>query len=778
MNQVETKHTGEQLAFVNLFKSKNLIVEIPIIQRDYAQGRKNKSRIRDKFLNSLFESLESDVNIDLDFVYGSISEEIDGLNKFIPLDGQQRLTTLFLLHWFLAHKDSQIELLNDLLLKEKKSRFTYKTRTSSTEFCDALVFNDFNLHNLLVGDEYQNSRLSETIRNSTWYFLSWDNDPTVKGMLVMLDAIHLKFQNSNGFFDKLLDDNKPVITFQFLNLKHLKMTDDLYIKMNARGKELTSFENFKAQFEGFLEKAFPDRVHCFSQKIDGDWSDLFWDMAVNHPEKPSYEIDNHILKYIQYITEMLFHRGNTTEFTEFDFNNFSIVEEVYRNETNLLFLTHSFELFTYPTGKEYRSNIDAFFKNVFSFEFEEGKVSLFDKNVNLFEKLIYSSSDIDHQDKLLLFAILHYLIEKEETELKVSDNLKDYVRVCRNFILKINQKGNSKKKNEFVPNIRASSYSSILIALATMFDKTDVYLALPNKETLISQRRDNFSDEIFKAKCINGDANFKKLIHKLEDHIHLKGDIHNFNLSQANIKSFAALVSNFYDVFANVEDGLIIRSLLSIGDYSVKIGNCYFGELRFFGNRDKWNRVLVDKENSTKLQGIFLKYFEDINDLGDIQLNEKLEILIQKGIDVSERPEWEKLFLKYPLITKSETSIYSFNHTKYEIELLSGTSLRSLHINSFIKAVIESKKVTSELSKSACWSKDTYPSMILVKGSIYMFQYNDYWHIHAKSEDMSELIDLFDLQQIEKDNEYKLYSSKDKDFVEIAIDFINQFYEL
>ena len=67
---------------------------IPIIQRDYAQGRKGTdvTRIRERFLDSLYKAV-TEKPITLDFVYGDIDSE----GNMTPLDGQQRLTTLFLL---------------------------------------------------------------------------------------------------------------------------------------------------------------------------------------------------------------------------------------------------------------------------------------------------------------------------------------------------------------------------------------------------------------------------------------------------------------------------------------------------------------------------------------------------------------------------------------------------------------------------------------------------------------------------------------------------------
>ena len=40
------------------------------------------------------------------------------------------------------------------------------------------------------------------------------------------------------------------------------LNDDLYIKMNSRGKPLTEFENFKARFQGLIAKS------CAKDKVD------------------------------------------------------------------------------------------------------------------------------------------------------------------------------------------------------------------------------------------------------------------------------------------------------------------------------------------------------------------------------------------------------------------------------------------------------------------------------------------------------------------------------
>lgn len=248
----DVQYQGKITNFWELLKEHNIV--IPIIQRDYAQGRKDKEEIRDNFLNALFQSINTDTPIKLDFIYGSVE---DGDSQ--PLDGQQRLTTLFLLHWYAAVKS---QLLNKDIMNVLK-KFTYETRISSREFCNTLVLNPIQITKTIV--------LSSQIVDSAWFFLSWKKDPTIDAMLRTLNDIHKYFFDIENLWEKLTSDAN-LISFYHIELEDIGLTDDLYIKMNARGKLLSSFENFKASFQKRIndnkwdkEKEFQD---TFAFKID------------------------------------------------------------------------------------------------------------------------------------------------------------------------------------------------------------------------------------------------------------------------------------------------------------------------------------------------------------------------------------------------------------------------------------------------------------------------------------------------------------------------------
>ena len=188
--------------------------------------------------------------------------------KLVPLDGQQRLTTLFLLHWYAAKRENipagQWEVLK---------KFSYATRPSARRFCEQLL--------VFVPDFYTEKSLSEQICNEAWFPMAWNDDPTVEGMLRMLDTIHHTFAGTIHLWKALTEDRK--ITFYFKKLEDMDITDDIYIKMNSRGKPLTDFEHFKAEFtEAIRETIGNDTI---SHKIDVTWTNMLW----------PYRSDNNII---------------------------------------------------------------------------------------------------------------------------------------------------------------------------------------------------------------------------------------------------------------------------------------------------------------------------------------------------------------------------------------------------------------------------------------------------------------------------------------------------
>lgn len=292
--------SNENFAWITSFKglltkkeNDNTIVDqiiIPKIQRDYAQGRAdNKTKkIRDRFVESLFSALQDDDSKveELDFIYGERQESDPGMRAskwwFNPLDGQQRLTTLFLLHWYIS-KRAQVPDAECSFL----ANFTYDTRESSNLFCAELTRPDYHPEFSLPIDEM--------IKDENWFPESWKDDPTIASMLTMLRTIDDKYCDMNqdemkAIWRRLTEPGKEKILFHCLLVGEMGLTDSIYVKMNSRGKQLTNFEHFKAELEksitvlenavkGYEEDQYDEigeYAQSFSRKIDTSWTDLMW----------------------------------------------------------------------------------------------------------------------------------------------------------------------------------------------------------------------------------------------------------------------------------------------------------------------------------------------------------------------------------------------------------------------------------------------------------------------------------------------------------------------
>jgi hypothetical protein len=661
MNEISIK--SEQLSFYKLFAEKNYSIEIPIIQRDFAQGRDSAERIRNDFLDALYAYLDDGIPLrDLDFIYG----DLDSQNNLIPLDGQQRLTTLFLLHWYLALKEAQYESFRKVVFTEKTSKFLYKTRTSSEDFCNALLENGLDLNNLLVSDENQQNAVSKTIKDSPWYFLFWEKDPTVQSMLRMLDSIHEKFSTSNGFYDKLVDSGNPVITFRFLPLKDYGFTDDLYIKMNSRGKPLTNFENFKARFEQHLtDKQFHSNKYklifngeetdanpntYFSHRIDTKWAKLFWHFKIKREKKVDdeivvdFEIDSLMMNFIATlgINHAALTKSEIRELidsqNELPFSFYSELDSdfVYTLIKILDILSSDHRLKTF-LGKNHYYNELASFKNIINKNF----------------------SDAAYWERIQFYAYYSYLIYNEGND----TGLFNWMRVITNLSTNTMPYNND---TEFINSIRN------IKAILPNSNKILQYLKSEDARNLRGFNQTQIKEEKIKAHLITKNEEWNECILKYEKHGYFKGQL-TFALSFAGIEAyfddnnscnwseednavyfnkFNSYILKVFSLFSNtgvVNDAMrnhrLHRAILSKGNYLILAKS----NLSFLNDSHRdvsWKRFLQGEGERKDKR----KYLKEV--LDDPLFDEKnLEVLEQIAKNYKSSIEaWRTKFIEFPVV--------------------------------------------------------------------------------------------------------------------------------
>lgn len=152
-------------------------------------------------------------------------------------------------------------------------------------------------------------------------------------------------------------------------MKANDLTEQLYIKMNSRGRPLTDFENFKAQFEEMLGKnpsIVAGKIEEFSRKVDTDWADVFWSYRGENAL-----IDEEFMRYFRFVSEVLAWRSDIVFGKNDDVED--LAEKVFGSAhsqalANLDWLIQALDVWLTPddTGKPRPKNIEAEFEEIFS----------------------------------------------------------------------------------------------------------------------------------------------------------------------------------------------------------------------------------------------------------------------------------------------------------------------------------------------------------------------------------------------------------------------------
>ena len=723
MNNIE-HISGKRLTFFELIKEYH--IQIPIIQRDYAQGRVTAHEIRDSFLDALLAYLEENKkHRDLDFVYGNQSNEaIDDETKFIPLDGQQRLTTLFLLHWYLAVKDGEIDELRKHLLFSKqgesqKSKFSYETRTSSREFCDSLLLADVDLQKLLEPDKDKSNSLSKTIKDSSWYFLSWETDPTIQSMLIMLDAIHSKFKGTNGYFQRLVSLDNPVITFQFLDLKEFNLTDDLYIKMNARGIPLSPYENFKAKFEQHLRKSDFNAKHTyiltfdgkpnqvdvktyFSHKIDTDWANLFW----NHTLADKKKFDKLIMNFIRAIVVNNYAASShNVEFLKLliDKRNEDISFQQYSknaclNEKTVIDLITILDLIKNGNQKV---------KCYLSDSFHYNEAEQFDIVVN------NAFVQAGYVERIKLHAYCQYLIQwKTDKGFEDIEGLQNWMRIIYNLTENTAPYNNEKEYANSIQgiNLLIPQSNDILKNIATL-DKISGFDEIQSKEEKIKAHlilKQNKWDELLysveKHGYFKGQIGFILFLSDIEEYFNTNNhcdwsDIEDNTFKEQFVKYRDIAKKIFSDTGLNTfPDFVWERALLAKGDYLIAEGSNQSFLINF--DRDiSWKRFLKRDKNHSLHSDIIKQIF---NQLDVNNLTASLETIKSSYNDSDWRDRFIQTAKLFEYINKGKR--YVRQNSAHGFVLFSGERMSGAHAElysySFYLDNLEGKKFVPFASKA------------------------------------------------------------------------------
>lgn len=725
---------GEKITFNQLFDKVNFI-EVPIIQRDYAQGRKEQSEVRHSFLDSLLSALMIDRtngdkhSLNLDFVYGSI----DDTNTLSILDGQQRLTTLFLLHWFLALKHGHLTEFKSRFSREYNSRFTYKTRPSSSEFFDALVSNDSieqRYHAIAINTDNETKPSSLTteytidqlITDSTWFFSAWQQDPTVQACLNMLRSIEDKFKHTDiDLYQRITDNHDPYITFQFLPLNTFGLSDELYIKMNARGKPLTPFENFKANLQQVI-KSYSNELPSyelvarggivngydyFIHKIDTDWADLFWhfrNLVSDDASDNTY--DDELMNFIRLIILYQYLLNNSITSKEVSKDGLATL---LGSKSMLPAVSISKYKELQCLNPEFATRLIDTLDMVYSPSPQLNNFKTYILNNEYYDELALFKqvlkNDTNYTEKLRFFAFYTY-IDSHKTTLDL-DEAKQWTRVIYNLtentvidssdtFYRAFQGINSliQIKRPILDILKEDIDISGFLGDQVLEERIKAHLLGKSKqwESAVLQAEKH---PFFKGQ-IGFLLNFSGVLSFYREHAHCHWSEHDDNLYLSQFKKYTASASAVFDLIGNSSSRINYlweRSVLSKGVYFTKKGSDRYNLLstRLVKNnieRDhSWKRLLrissdIGKSRTnTEPKQVFVKSVLDDPDFDHKKIPHSLKRICNKAIANGSLENWRKYFIKYPqlfklcrqgFILKNNDEFVLFkesqrNHTQYEL---------------------------------------------------------------------------------------------------------------
>jgi hypothetical protein len=623
-------------------------VVIPMFQRDYAQGRDNDAtrRVRDAFLLALREALQSDAPLSLDFVYGNVEK-----GTLTPLDGQQRLTTLFLLHAYFASR-ARIDA-HDLL-----SRFRYETRVSARAFCEALTQRGVPIEGEMVG---------ATIRDQPWFLSAWAHDPTVRAMLVMLDAIHVHFRevDASAAWGRLTDAARPAVGFHLLPVKDLGSPDTLYIRMNSRGRSLTPFEVFKARFEHTLDE--DPRRAVFAERFDGAWSDLLWPLRGKDNLIDDNLIDGEFMRCVHFVTDICEWRDAGLTEGDVEERAMRVFGAASSNRSaNLDLFAHAFDVWRATP------HVDFFHEHISANQHKPGRLTIFAVDVadsaDLFAMCCrhYGTPRFSLQHTLLLYAAL---LHRGHT----TDDFARRLRVLRNVT------ESSRLEAKTMPSMLA---------------EVETYVKGGDPTALRSFPRAQVQEERAKEQFLREHPTLTASLHALEDQALLRGCLAAFTLDAA---VFEARAKAFGEVFADEENlPEATRAMLACGDY----GQRREGRGWRYGTSsgyDAW-RTLFDVAGDRATMPRVLGAMLDAYIAGTGEPRARLKAIADDWLRACERRNelgWRYYVVRHDAMREGRRGNYVFaDRDRFSVCMLHGVRLGGHYRDPYLLAMVRECKTT------------------------------------------------------------------------------------
>lgn len=658
--------SGKSCTIQEIF-SGQLLIQIPDMQRDYCWANTksdlNGKSLVENFLDDLINQIGSKNSIQMGLLYAYESPK----NHIQLCDGQQRLTTIYLiigiLYRYLKNEDIE-DVIKDVIVFNDDSqlmpRLQYAIRETTLSFLSDLVTEIF-----IKG------RSLENVKKEDWYFLEYNNDPSIQNILVALEIIHknlIGLENKQDLADLLLTR----ITFLYFDMVNRTYGEEQFVVLNTTGKPLTKTENIKPKLLGDLDdKTTEEQFKNITQlryyaDLWEEWELHFWrNRSVDHQTA-----DNGLNEFFRWVYII---KKSETE------GVLSSQTEKY-NDAQKALSSHRYNIFEIEnTNSKILDIINSYFKFI----------KVIENDDDIKSRLLYTKEPLSQIQCFELLPLLNFIKKYSIKDI----NNRDYQRF--KYFLNNRAKDENVSKASITTTVEAIRISQLMNRDLVLFDayekniSTTLFNACERykfKVLLNNDDRNVIEESFWKSeKLETSHGNIAYIFDALD--IKLKDDVVGFNLEEFN--KVAYLINH---IFERPTD-LLRRTLLTFGDYYVWHGHTsslqahrytlgsdakFYGELANGDDLDKKQVVISFIKKS--LLGIE----KDAPDAIQIWMHRQIDNFESRGSTIFDRT-------RYSLI--KDTELHNFMNNK----------LFCISYDEKSSYVLKSQKVTAE---------DTYREII------------------------------------------------------------------
>ena len=304
--------SGEEYNLKDIFGGQVKIV-IPDLQRDYCWGletydrnKKRQGELVTQFVRRLIEeyNLEQNDFMSLGLLYGYESPK----GQIQLCDGQQRLTTLYLLLGVLNRMVSNDELPSLLMSDFEKTddqepQLLYAIRESTLYFLSDLTY-----HYFLDKENIE-------ITNTDWYYSEYEQDASIQAIIGAVNRIEKILGEQQEYIDlnqfsKFVINNLRFVYFDMGDRQH---GEETFVVINTTGEPLTATENLKPMLIGNIIDKDEQKQRSDEWEEREEW---FWKHRDKAREYTSDGLSNDFYTWywqIQLLQERMWKDGKPSE---------------------------------------------------------------------------------------------------------------------------------------------------------------------------------------------------------------------------------------------------------------------------------------------------------------------------------------------------------------------------------------------------------------------------------------------------------------------------------